>query len=80
MTESTKLLGRPSKRDVSYVKLDNYIDDRDVECWIMRAEECVRLRGIKEVEAAGYVLYHIQGGGGGKNRVMLTNIGCDEYR
>ena len=38
MTESTKPLGRPPKRDVSYVKLDNYIDERDVEGWIMRAE------------------------------------------
>ena len=60
--ESTKPLGKPPKRDTNYVKLDNYIDESDVEGWIMRAEECVRLRGMKGDEAAGYILYHIQGG------------------
>ena len=29
--ESTKPLGRPPKRDVSYVKLENYIDESDVD-------------------------------------------------
>ena len=60
--ESTKPLGRPPKRDTNYVKLDNYIDESDVEGWIMRAEECVRLRGMKGDEAVVYILYHIQGG------------------
>ena len=38
------------------------VDDRDVEGWIRRAEECVRLMGYKMEEAAGYILYHIRGG------------------
>ena len=51
---STKPVGRPLKRDTSYVKLYNYVDDRDVEGWIRSAEECVRLLAIK-----GKILYHI---------------------
>ena len=61
---STKPLGRPPKIDLSYVQLEYYVDERDVEGWIRRAEECVRLKGYTGDEAAGYVLYHIGGGGG----------------
>ena len=60
--KSTKPLGRPHKRDLSYVQLEYYVDERDVEGWIRRAEECVRLKGYTWDEAAGYVLYHIRGG------------------
>ena len=42
---SNKPLGRPPKRDLSYVQLEYYVDERDVEGWIRRAEECVRLKG-----------------------------------
>ena len=59
---STKPLGRPPKRDLSYVQLEYYVDERDVEGWIRRAEECVRLKGYTWDEASGYVLYHIRGG------------------
>ena len=59
---STKPVDRPPKRDTSYVKLDNYVDDIDVEGWIRRAEECIILMGYKGKEAAGYILYHIRGG------------------
>ena len=59
---STKPLGIPPNRDLSYVQLEYYVDERDVEGWIRRAEEYVRLKGYTGDEAAGYVLYHIRRG------------------
>ena len=58
---TTKPLGRSPKIDISYVKLDKYVDERAVEGWIRRAEECVRLMGYKGEEAAGYILYYFRG-------------------
>ena len=46
-------MGRPPKRDTRYVTLENNVDDRDVEGWIMRAEECVRLMGYKGEKQRG---------------------------
>ena len=66
MTEvdkDTKPVGRPPKRDSSYVKLSNFSDGIDVNEWINMADECVSLLGFKGEEAAGFILYHIRGGG-----------------
>ena len=65
MTEvdkDTKPVGRPPKRDSSYVKLSNFSDGIDVNKWINMADECVILLGFKGEEAAGFIIYHIRGG------------------
>ena len=65
MTEvdkDTKPVGRPPKRDSSYVKLSNFSDGIDVNEWINMVDECVSLLGFKGEEASGFILYHIRGG------------------
>ena len=44
---------------MSYVKLEDFDEETDVEEWVMMATECVRLKGL--IEVAGYILYHIKG-------------------
>ena len=63
MTEGeAKPVGRPTKKDTQYVKLGIFTDGDNVLEWVMMAEECVKLLGMKGEEAAGYVLFHIRGG------------------
>ena len=41
--EDKNPVGRPAKRDFSWLKLRKYDGDSDVEEWIGEAEECVKL-------------------------------------
>ena len=45
----------------SYVRLIKFNRDDDVDEWLGNLDECIRLLGIKGVEAASYALYHITG-------------------
>ena len=58
----SKSVGRPAKRDYSYVKLDALEDNTIVNTWIEEAKECVAIRGLKGEEATSYVMYHVRGG------------------
>lgn len=61
MSDENKPVGRPPKMDLSYVKLEIFEDGSNVDDWVRRAKECVKLKRISGDEAAGYVLYHIHG-------------------
>ena len=62
MGEDSNPLGRPAKKDLSYVKLDCFNEGTDTVEWIARAEECIELLLRRGEDAAVYILYHIRGG------------------
>ena len=67
MTEvdkDTKPVGRPPKRDSSYVKLSNFSDGIDVNEWINMADECVSLLGFKGDPRGGSWIYTLPHTGG----------------
>ena len=61
MTDTKTPVGRPAKKDLSYVKLVFFDEGSDVDEWIASAVECMSLLNYKGEEAAAYILYHIRG-------------------
>ena len=57
-----KHVGRPPKKDTSFVKLVIYEGDTGVEEWIASAKEAVQLKSLTGEEAVGYITYHIRSG------------------
>ena len=52
MTEGeVKPVGRLTKKDVSYVKLEDFGEE-----WVMMATECVRLKRLKVDEGIFYII------------------------
>ena len=45
----------------SYVRLNNFNGDDDVDEWLGNVDECISLLCIKGEEAASYALYHSTG-------------------
>ena len=60
MTDTKTPVGRPAKKDLSYVKLVFFDEGSDVDEWVASAVECVSLLNYKGEESASYILYHIR--------------------
>ena len=71
MTDTKTPVGRPAKKDLSYVKLVFFDEGSDVDEWIASAVECVSLLNYKGEKAAAYILYHIRGGA----KIQLSMLG-----
>ena len=47
--------------DLSYVKLDKFDGSTDVVRWFNELDECIKLKGLKENDAASFACFHVKG-------------------
>ena len=50
-----------SMSDLSYVTLEKFDGSTDVVRWLNELEECIRLNGFKDNDAASFACYHVNG-------------------
>ena len=58
--DSVKVI-KGNSSDMSYVKLEKFDGSTEVGRWIRELNECVRLKGINDSEAASFACYHVIG-------------------
>ena len=66
-------LKKYSMHDLSYVRLDKFDGSTDVVRWLNELDECVKLKGLKENDAASFACYHVKG----EAKIELMMLGDD---
>ena len=66
-------LNNYSMNDLSYVRLDKFDGSTDVVRWLNELDECVKLKGLKENDAASFACYHVKGEAKIELMMMLGN-------
>ena len=47
--------------DFSYMKLEKFDGSTDIVRWLNELDECIKLKGLKENDAASFTYYHVKG-------------------
>ena len=66
-------LKKYSMNDLSYVRLDKFDGSTDVVRWLNELDECVKLKGLKENDAASFACYNVKGEAKIELMMMLRN-------